>query len=266
MRLIVTNDDGIHSVFLHALVRALLRAQHTVYVVAPKSEKSWIGCAKSRHHAVSSEVIDVKLGCPTWTVDGTPSDCVNIGLDHLLPKGHDVQAVVSGINIGRNASLGFILASGTIGGAWEGAIHGLPGIAFSQDMNSEVFARLKAAGDQPDEDLRRSLDCSAQRAAELVPTLVAQGPQGGFVVHNVNFPLPSLSSCEVVRTVPAHVIIPGLFSPAADDGTHRFVFHLGDDRSPPHPLSDRAALDQGKISHTVLDYRALGHPYLPEKP
>ncbi len=266
MRLIVTNDDGIHSVFLHELVRALLRAHHTVYVVAPKSEKSWIGCAKSRHHAVSSEVINVKLGCPTWTVDGTPSDCVNIGIAHLLPKGHDVQAVVSGINIGRNASLGFILASGTIGGAWEGAIHGMPGIAFSQDMNSEVFARLKAAGDQPDEALRSSLEASAKRAAELVPSLVAQGPHGGFVVHNVNFPLPSHSECEVVRTVPAHVIIPGLFSPAADDGTHRFVFHLGDDRSPQQPLSDRMALDQGKISHTVLDYRALGHPYLPEKP
>lgn len=261
MRLIVTNDDGIHSVFLHELVHALLRAQHTVYVVAPKTEKSWIGCAKSRHHAITSEVIDVGLGCPTWTVDGTPSDCVNIGLAHLLPRGHDVEAVVSGINMGRNASLGFILASGTIGGAWEGAVHGLPGLAFSQDMNSEVFARLKAAGDRPDADLRRSLETSAQRAAELVPQLVAQGPTGGFVVHNINFPLPSRPECKVLRTVPAHVIIPGLFSPAADDGTHRFVFHLGEDKSPVLPLSDRAALDQGQISHTVLDYRALGHSY-----
>jgi 5'-nucleotidase len=175
-------------------VRALLRAHHTVYVVAPKSEKSWIGCAKSRHHAVSSEVIDVKLGCPTWTVDGTPSDCVNIGLDHLLPKGHDVQAVVSGINIGRNASLGFILASGTIGGAWEGAIHGLPGIAFSQDMNSEVFARLKAAGDQPDEDVAdvRSTAC-ATRAAELVPNVGGARSSGRIRRAQRELPAPVTS-------------------------------------------------------------------------
>ena len=66
------------------------------------------------------------LRCPTWTVDGTPSDCVNIALAHLLPPELKPDAVLSGINIGLNASLGFIIASGTIAGAWEGALHGLP--------------------------------------------------------------------------------------------------------------------------------------------
>ena len=68
---------------------------------------------------------DAGLGCPTWIVDGTPSDCVNIALAHLLTD--PVAGVVSGINVGLNASLGFILASGTVAGAWEGALHGLPG-------------------------------------------------------------------------------------------------------------------------------------------
>jgi 5'-nucleotidase len=54
------------------------------------------------------------------------------------------------------------------------------------------------------------------------------------------------------------VIVPGLFSPAADDGTHRLIFRLGDDLSPAEPLTDRTALATGFISHTVLDYKKLG--------
>ena len=263
MKLLLTNDDGIDSVFLHELARALVGEGHVLFVVAPKSEQSWIGCAKSRHRSVRSSKVEIGLGCPTWTVDGTPSDCVNIGLAHLLPKDHGIEAVVSGINVGRNASLGFILASGTIGGAWEGAVHGLPGIAFSHDLSADAFARLKEAQGQPDPALSISLGNAAIRAARLVPSLVQETPSRGFVVQNVNFPFPCTPDASVVRTVPAHVIIPGLFSPAADDGTHRFVFHLGEDLSPRSPLSDRAALDAGQISHTVLDYRVLGLPYTP---
>ena len=77
-------------------------------------------------------------------------------------------------------------------------------------------------------------------------------------MHNVNFPLPCTPASEVRRTVPARVVVPGLFSPAADDGTHRLIFRLGDDLSPAEPLTDRAALAAGFISHTVLDYKQLG--------
>jgi 5'-nucleotidase len=74
----------------------------------------------------------------------------------------------------------------------------------------------------------------------------------------VNFPYPCTGETDIRRTVPARVIIPGLFSPQADDGTHRFVFKLGQDVSPSQPLTDRAALASGYISHTVLDYTKLG--------
>jgi len=263
MRLLLTNDDGIASVFLHELVRALHMQGHTLFVVAPKTEQSWIGAAKSRHRAVTSAKADLGLGCETWTVDGTPSDCVNIGLAHLLPRDRTIDAVVSGINIGRNASLGFILASGTIGGAWEGAVHGYPSLAFSQDLSPALFERLRAADGQPDPELLATLQISAARAAALVPPLANFRPARSFVVHNVNFPIPCHPDTPLVQTVPAHVIVPGLFSPAADDGTHRFVFRLGDDCSPPSPLTDRAAIEAGQISHTVLDYRVLGHPFSP---
>ncbi|MDB6170227.1 MAG: stationary-phase survival protein SurE [Verrucomicrobia bacterium] len=260
MRLLVTNDDGIDSVFLHELVRALRGAGHDLFVTAPKHEQSWIGAAKSRHRPVHATAADRGFGCPTWIVDGTPSDGVNIALDHLLPPGAGPEGVVSGINVGLNASLGFIIASGTVAGAWEGALHGLPSIAFSQDLTIETYDRLKAHGGQPDSELLRSLLTSARKAAELTPALICGTPARSFIVHNVNFPFPHDRPADVHRTVPAQVVVPRLFSPAADDGTHRLVFRHGEDLSPASPMTDRAAIAAGHISHTILDYRKLGHP------
>jgi 5'-nucleotidase len=157
-----------------------------------------------------------------------------------------------------NASLGFVIASGTIAGAWEGALHGLPSVAFSQDMTGELFDQLRAKGGRPDAALLDVVKTSASHAARLAPELIAATPPRSFIVHNVNFPLPCGPHTKVRRTVPARVVVPGLFSPAADDGTHRLVFRLGDDLSPPELLTDRAALAEGYISHTVLDYTRLG--------
>lgn len=258
MRFLVTNDDGIESVFLHELVHALHAAGHELYVVAPKREQSWVGAAKSRNRPVHAAAVDRGLGCPTWSVDGTPSDGINIAVGHLLPRGAEVNAVISGINVGLNASLGFIIASGTIAGAWEGALHGLPAIAFSQDLTAEIYNRLKASGDVPEPELHAVLRTSARHAARLAPEFAAATPPRSFIVHNVNFPLTCQPDTEVRRTVPARVVVPGLFTPADDDGTHRLIFRLGEDLSPPKPLTDRAALTAGYISHTVLDYGRLG--------
>jgi 5'-nucleotidase len=258
MRFLVTNDDGIESVFLHELVHALRVAGHELYVVAPKREQSWIGAAKSRNRPVHATAADRGLGCPTWIVDGTPSDAINIAVGHLLPPALAIDAVISGINVGLNASLGFIIASGTIGGAWEGALHGLPAIAFSQDLTYEIYDQLKAANDRPDATLQAILKISARHAARLAPEFAAATPARSFIVHNVNFPLPCGADTPVRRTVPAQVVVPGLFSPAGDDGTHRLIFRLGDDLSPPEPLTDRAALAAGVISHSILDYKKIG--------
>ncbi len=258
MKFLVTNDDGIDCVFLHELVAGLRAGGHELAVVAPKTEQSWISSAKSRTRPVGSSRVDRGLGCPTWVVDGTPADCVNIALAHLV-KGRP-DAVVSGMNIGLNASIGFILASGTVAGAFEGVLHGLPGIALSQDLSVEIYEHLKDRGGQPDAELHATLRTSAALAARMLPGLVAATPPRSFVVHNINFPYPSRPDAPVRRTVPARMVIPGLFSPARDDGTHRFVFKFGEDLSPPEPLTDHAALAQGCISHTVLNYTRLGQP------
>lgn len=258
MKLLLTNDDGIDSPFLRALADRLRADGHAVSVVAPRHEQSWVGAAKSRNRPVRSTPADVGLGCPTWIVDGTPSDCVNIALDHLL--GDRPDGVLSGINVGLNASLGFIIASGTVAGAWEGVLHGLPAIAFSQNVTVQVYDELKASRGQPDPDLARTLAASAAHAARLAPELLAASAGRPFLLHNVNFPYPCGSDTAVRRTVPAHMLVPRLFSPQADDGTHRLIFRMGDDVSPAGLGTDREALEAGLISHSVLDFTRLGVP------
>jgi 5'-nucleotidase len=260
MHLLVTNDDGLDSVFLHVLVHALLAAGHRLLVAAPAGEQSWIGAAKTRYRPLRSAKADRGFGCPTWSVDGTPSDCVNIALAHLLPADAPaIEGVVSGINIGRNTSLAFIIASGTIGGAWEGALHGLPAAALSQDIPMPAFARLREAGGKPEPELHATLRLTAQHAARIVPELLAQTTPRTFTVHNLNFPYPARHDSPVRRTVPAHNILPRLFAPADADGVHRFDFTPGHDLTPPEFATDVSAVAEGAISHTVLDYRRLGH-------
>ncbi|HVW21572.1 MAG TPA: 5'/3'-nucleotidase SurE [Opitutaceae bacterium] len=256
MRLLVTNDDGVDSPFFQVLVRALLAAGHDILVAAPKQEQSWIGAAKSRARPVHSVRAEKGLGCPTWVVDGTPSDCVNIAIGHLIDR--PVDGVVSGINIGLNTTLGFILASGTIAGAWEGALHGLPAFACSQEVTDETYEDLKSARGGVPDSLAATLAVSARHAARMAPVLLGATGRNRFVVHNVNFPLHCADATEVRRTVPARLMVPGLFSPRNDEGTHRLIFSVGEDVSPPELPSDRAAIAAGLISHTVLDYTALG--------
>ncbi len=258
MHFLLTNDDGVQSVFMHHLARALLKFGHSVTIAAPKTEQSWIGAAKSRNRAVEVTKIDLGLGCLTWSIDGTPSDCVNIALDHLLEKAKLPDAVLSGFNIGMNASLGFIIASGTIGGALEGALHGLPSAALSQDLTTEIFESIKHSDGKIDAPMEACLANSARRAAQLLPGILSSTPGKSFTVHNLNFPYPGHPESPVRRTVPAHVIVPKLFSPASDDGSHRLVFSYGEDLSPEGLLTDRTALSRGEISHSVLDYRRLG--------
>ncbi|HEY8993852.1 MAG TPA: 5'/3'-nucleotidase SurE [Lacunisphaera sp.] len=256
MKLLVTNDDGINSVFLHELIFALKAAGHEPYVVAPASEQSWTGASKTRSRPVKSAVVDRGFGCPTWIVDGTPSDCVNIAIAHLLPV--KVGGVVSGINVGFNCTLAFIIASGTVAGAWEGALHGLPAMAVSQDVSEETYYRLKDHGGVPEGELLATLKVSAARVAQLAGELLSSTPPRSFTVHNLNLPHPCRPDTVLKRTVPAHFFVPGLFTAADDQGRHKLIWTEGEDVSPPEPLTDLKCVESGCISHSVLDYRKLG--------
>src|SRR6478672_7297195 len=124
-RILLTNDDGIHSEGLQALER-VLREVGDVFVVAPASEMSG-----ASHSLTLSRPLRIrKIDDRHWTVDGTPTDCVTLALHKILNEDELPHLCVSGINHGGNLG-DDATYSGTVAGALEATILGVPGIAIS---------------------------------------------------------------------------------------------------------------------------------------
>ncbi|MDR7522560.1 MAG: 5'/3'-nucleotidase SurE [Armatimonadota bacterium] len=128
MRVLLTNDDGIASPGLHVLAEAFA-TEHETAVVSPEHERSATGHAITLHKPLRARrVTTYPGGVLAWATNGTPADCVVLGVMELLS--HRPDLVVSGVNVGAN--LGRDLTySGTVSGAMEGAILGIPSIAIS---------------------------------------------------------------------------------------------------------------------------------------
>lgn len=125
MFILVTNDDGVHSPGITVLAEAL-RAVAEVTVVAPDRERSAVSHSLTLHTPLRAE----EVGPRVFAVDGTPTDCVNLGIHGLLGRRPDL--VVSGIN--RGANLGDdITYSGTVAAAMEATLMGVPALALSLD-------------------------------------------------------------------------------------------------------------------------------------
>jgi 5'-nucleotidase len=127
-RILITNDDGVRSEGIHALARAL---EHLgdVTIVAPLTEASAIGHALTLRRPLRLESVAER----TYSVDGTPTDCVNIAVTKVLNGVPDL--VVSGINKGYNIG-DDVTYSGTVAGALEGALLGVPSLAMSLERAS----------------------------------------------------------------------------------------------------------------------------------
>lgn len=141
MKILVTNDDGIHAPGLWSLAEQLALVGEVV-VFAPAQEQSGVGTAISLHRSVGLSRVDpVVPGVLAFAVDGTPGDSVILALECVK----DIGLVVSGINAGANMGCD-VLLSGTVGAALQGYIHGIPSMAVSvqarQDIRFEVAARV----------------------------------------------------------------------------------------------------------------------------
>ena len=127
MNILITNDDGVHAEGLIALKREL-DSLGRVFVVAPDRPRSACGHSITLHKPLRAEKVALRDGSVAYTSNGTPSDCVSLGLLGIIEE--PVDLVVSGINHGPN--LGWDLTySGTVSAAMEGAILGIQSIAIS---------------------------------------------------------------------------------------------------------------------------------------
>ncbi|MGB8930654.1 MAG: 5'/3'-nucleotidase SurE [Anaeromyxobacteraceae bacterium] len=163
MRILLSNDDGVHAAGIRALAAAF--AGDEVWVVAPDREQSASSHAISLHRPLRLH----ELSPRRWSVDGTPTDAVYVGLHHVL-KGQRIDLVVSGINHGPNLA-NDVHYSGTVAAAMEGALLGVNALAIS----------LAAP---PPHDFTE-----AARFAATLARLVAASPlTPGTLLLNVNVP------------------------------------------------------------------------------
>ncbi len=251
---LVTNDDGIDSIFLHRLVDALL-PDFRVSVAAPAFEQSWIGRAVSRHREV--EVLQSPALFPeevdAWAMSGTQTDCVKIALGNLVQG--PVDTVLSGINIGFNTTETLILSSGTVAGAIEGALWGLPAIALSKCVPHHVFESIQSAKGQTEGAFTDSLLAATEHARRIALEALAQPPRSGTVV-NINFPAATTPDSPTEATVPANIQLGSLYAETAP-GKYSFRYSDGT-LLDADAQSDRAALERGSISRSVLDFARIG--------
>jgi len=166
MRILLTNDDGIHAPGLLALYKAL-KSDYDLHVVAPESEMSAVGHAITLSSPIRVQDVHKNGAFFGHAVKGTPADCVKIAVREILDRPPDI--VLSGINLGANVGVN-ILYSGTVSAATEGAFLGIRSAAIS-------LAALR------DPDFR----FAAQFSKEIVRFIMESGLRDGTAL-NVNIP------------------------------------------------------------------------------
>jgi 5'-nucleotidase len=173
-RILVTNDDGVFSEGIERLAGSLADVGD-VFTVAPDQERSAAGHSLTLHHPLRAK----QIGSQRWSVDGTPTDCVNWGVLHLL-KDDRPKLLFSGINLGLNLG-DDVTYSGTVSAAFEGTLIGIPSVAISQEIETGF-----------------TFDAASRFAAELARDLLGTPLPPGTLI-NVNVPAGAVKGVRVVR-------------------------------------------------------------------
>ena len=235
MRILVTNDDGIFSEGLRLLAEALTDIGD-ITVVAPDREQSASGHSLTLHRPLRVQPVREHW----FTVDGTPTDCVNLAVHGLL-KEAPPDLVVSGINFGLNMG-DDVTYSGTVSAAFEASLHQLPGIAFSQEVE-EGF----------------SFAASAELARDIVRVLVEDELPRDLLL-NVNFPAQAPTGVRWTRLGKRFYRQSVV---EKTDGMGRTTYWISGTPEWEHQSgTDHEALSSGNVSVTPLhldltDYRSL---------
>lgn len=244
MHILLTNDDGVYAEGIYAIY-AELRKWADVTVVAPDSERSSVGHGITLAHPIYFKKINRKGKPFGFGISGMPADCVKFGVSVILKKKPDL--IVSGINFGANDGTS-VFYSGTVAGAREGAIMGIPAIALS--LGTFVNPNFAPA---------------AKVGSQLVKVLAKQRmPKGSFI--NVNIPPLPASKIKGIRicrqgTQPIHEE----FLKRIDPGQRQYYWMTG--RMPVirhDDETDTYALKKGYVTVTPIHCDLTDHPFLSE--
>ncbi|QFT59561.1 5'-nucleotidase SurE [Sulfitobacter sp. THAF37] len=253
MRILITNDDGIDAPGLAVLARIaaeIAGPDGEVWTVAPAFEQSGVG------HCINyvKPTMISKLGPRRYAAEGSPADCVLIGVHDVL-KDAQPDLVLSGVNRGNNSAEN-TLYSGTIGGAMEAALQGFPAIALSQyygPENRELENPFEAAEVHGVEVVRRILDATPR-------------DDGAYsLFFNVNFPPVSASAVKGTRIAPQGRrpgVVHGTEPHTSPSGRRFSWIKGGDQRVKAAPGSDAAVNLEGYVSVTPMRADLTAHEVL----
>jgi 5'-nucleotidase len=234
MRILLTNDDGIHADGLISLERIAKALTDDVWVVAPETDQSGFAHSLSLSEPLRMRKIDDRH----FALRGTPTDCVIMGVRKLMPEPPDL--VLSGVNSGSNVA-DDITYSGTVAGAMEGTMLGIRSVAVSQAYNVENKQRV----------------VPYETAEALAPGLLEKLldidlPAGVFL--NVNFPNCPSDDVQGVAVTHQAKLAHGLWIEERTDGRGLPYFWLRFGREPAEIKdgTDMAALKGKMVSITPL--------------
>lgn len=246
--ILITNDDGVNAKGINELV-ATLRPLGELLVIAPDGPRSGMSSAITSLHPLQAEVLRKEEGLTVYRCNGTPVDCVKLGVNELAARKPDL--VVSGINHGSNAGVS-VIYSGTLGAAIEGCIFGIPSIGVSLTDHAA------------DADFSQAV-VYARRVAEHVLT---KGLPSG-VCLNLNVPnIDRVKSLRVCVQTRGYWTQEFMASPAPQGKTVYWLTGEFKNEDPDNPETDEWALAHGyaalvpvRIDMTAYDFVATLKEY-----
>ena len=245
MRILITNDDGIHSPGLAACVEIARALSEEVWIVAPEIDQSGVSHSLSLNDPLRMR----EVGERHFAVKGTPTDCVIMGVRHLMKEKPDL--VLSGVNRGRNCAED-VTYSGTVAGAMEGTVLGISSFALSQ-------AYTFTTKHHP------YWDTAIKHAPDLIRRVLKAGMPRDVLV-NVNFP-----DCQPDQVAGVAITVQGkrdqelLRIDARHDGRGNPYYWIAFARggvSGASPGSDLAALMENRIALTPLRLDLTDEPFM----
>jgi len=242
--ILLTNDDGIYAPGLAAMERELARLGD-VYVVAPATEQS--GVSHSITYLSPLVVKEIFEGRQRrgWAVEGSPADCVKIGIFEFCPRRPDL--VVSGINGGLNAGIN-VLYSGTVAAAIEGAFFGITSMAVSLEFDEHA-----------------QFDKAAKVAGQVIEQVLEKRPAPQL--YNLNIPTEALGHEQPeLQVVPMGLVRYGeQYEKRVDPRGRTYFWALSDPPPPPGKHeTDLSALRKGYVTLTPLHFDLTLRPVLAE--
>lgn len=245
LRILVSNDDGIHAPGLKVAEKIARALSDDVWIIAPETEQS----GASHSLTLSRPLRMRKISAKKYAVDGTPTDCVMMGVLHIM-KDHKPDLVISGVNRGSNIA-DDVTYSGTIAAAMEGTTLGIPSIALSQafSFDQNVQVRWRAA---------------EQFGPPVIRKLLAAGWPKEVLV-NINFPDRTPEKVEGVRVTSQGKRDQAILQVEERlDARHNPYFWIGFKRilSNPEAGTDLRAIYDGFVSVTPLHLNLTETPTL----